>query len=124
MTIELLQAPASGPYEIQLTIGRFPFDWQLFDYAPSGGSWSCRALGSGSNVAWLKLPDDYSTAADLQKHRLVWSVQIINLDTRIQSTDLEIILESAGKPGATPPVVFTVDVDPLRPYFFIAVDVK
>src|SRR5439155_1028749 len=75
-----------APFDATLSIGRFPFDWDLWDYARSGAGWNKARLASGSSSGRVRLPQQ--TRAELQGHRLVWSVTLLNLDSETHSTDL------------------------------------
>ena len=110
----------AGPYEATLSLGRFPFDWELWDYAPSGAGWSKLKVGAGSNFCKLRLPE--AARAELAGHVLVWSVMLVDLDTDVHATELTVGL--VGPKLAATPVKATFDASPDRPHLFVSVQVE
>jgi hypothetical protein len=111
----------AGPYDVSLSLGRFPFDWELYDYAKNaGGAWAKVRLGGGSNFAKVRLPQ--GARADLAGHSLVWSVTVVNLDEQVHATELTVSLVG---PGGKPSVVkATFEATPERPHLFVSVQVE
>ena len=109
----------SGPYDATLSIGRFPFDWELWDYAPAAGGWAKTRLASGSNAARVRLPN--AGKADLVGHALMWAVTLVNLDERARTTEIAVALIKDGKPPSELKLVF--EAVPERPYLFVTVEV-
>ena len=80
----------TGPYDVALMMGRYPFDWELWDYVPAGAGWSKQKLGSGSGATRLRLPQ--AAHKDLAGHRLVWSVVLDDLDDQPHTTEFSVQL--------------------------------
>ena len=109
----------AGPYEVSLSMGRFPFDWDLFDYQLGPAGWSKQKLASGSSFMKVRLPQ--ATRADLGGHTLVWSITLINLEEKARTTEITVAL--AG-PSAKPNLLtVSFDAAPERPHLFVTVQV-
>jgi hypothetical protein len=107
-----------GPYDATLSIGRFPFDWELWDYAPVAGAWVKARLATGSNAARVRLP--HAGKGDLVGHALMWAVTLVNLDERARTTEISVALIKDGKPSSELKLSF--QAVPERPYLFVTVE--
>jgi hypothetical protein len=109
----------AGPYDVSLSVGRYPFDWDLYDYSKSGAGWNKQKLASGSNLTVVRLPQ--AARADLAGHTLVWSLTLINLDDQPRTTDATVTLVGPGKKPSTMTVSFEAALE--RPHLFVTVEV-
>jgi hypothetical protein len=109
----------TGPYDVSLSVGRFPFDWDLYDYVKSGAGWSKQKLASGSNLTLVRLLP--AARADLAGHTLVWSLTLIDLDDQARTTDATVTLIGPSKKPTTMTVSFEAALE--RPHIFVTVEV-
>ena len=109
----------AGPYDVGLSIGRFPFDWELYDYTRTEAGWSRKRLAAGSNLLLVRLPAQ--SRAELAGHSLVWSVTLLDLDEETRTTELTVSLLGPGKKPSV--VTASFDAVPERPHLFVTVEV-